>query len=197
MKKKLIKKENIYNVPNFLTLLRFILSFVLIYLFFNVETKNDVFVILGVFIFAAFTDFLDGQIARRFDQVTRFGAKFDIISDRLLWIITGILLVISFPLHGIFDNYHLIQMMLILTREILCLPIVLINLVRKDKIMMKAQWSGKTTTFLQGFAIPSLILSVYYPVFEFSIILAIACFFSGIWSFRDYSRQMRFFGKRN
>jgi CDP-diacylglycerol--glycerol-3-phosphate 3-phosphatidyltransferase len=197
MVKKIKTKEKIVNVPNFLTLLRFILTFVLIYLFFKVETQRDVFIILGVFIFAAFTDFLDGQIARRFNQVTKFGAKFDIIADRMLWIITGLLLVIFFPLHGIFDNSHLLQMILILTREIVCFPLVLINLFRKEKIMMKAQWSGKTTTFLQGFAIPFLILSVYFPAFWFSIILSFACFFSGLWSFRDYSRQMGFFRKRN
>jgi CDP-diacylglycerol--glycerol-3-phosphate 3-phosphatidyltransferase len=192
MEKKKTRREKIINVPNFLTLIRFVLAFVLIYLFLNVKTEMDVFIILGVFIFAAFTDFLDGQIARRFDQVTRFGAKFDIISDRLLWIMTSILLIVVFPLKGIFDHYHLLQMALILTREITCLPVVLINLFNKNKIMMKAQWSGKTTTFLQGFAIPSLILSVYFPAFWFSIILSIACFFSGLWSFRDYTRQMGF-----
>jgi CDP-diacylglycerol--glycerol-3-phosphate 3-phosphatidyltransferase len=194
---KKTRQEKIINVPNFLTLIRFLLAFVLIYLFLNVKTEKDVFIILGVFIFAAFTDFLDGQIARRFDQVTRFGAKFDIISDRLLWILTGILLVIVFPMKGIFDNSHLLQMVLILTREIICFPLVIINLFRKEKIMVKAQWSGKTTTFLQGFAIPSLILSVYFSAFWFSIILSFACFFSGLWSFRDYAWQMGFFRRRD
>ena len=190
---KKTQNEQIINVPNFLTLIRFTLAFTLIYLFLNIQTERDVFVILAVFIFAAFTDFLDGQIARRFDQVTKFGAKFDIISDRLLWVITGIFLLVIFPLNGIFDNYHLMQMLLILTREILCLPIVLINLMRHKSIMIKAQWSGKTTTFLQGFAIPCLIISAYTPNFWFSIILAVACFFSGIWSFIDYTKQTKFF----
>jgi CDP-diacylglycerol--glycerol-3-phosphate 3-phosphatidyltransferase len=187
-----MKKENIINVPNFLTLIRFILTFVLIYLFLKVRTKEEVFVIFGVFVFAAFTDFLDGQIARRFDQVTRFGAKFDIVADRFLWIITGIMVLVMFPLREIFNDYQVLQMILIVSREILCFPIVLINLARKKKIMIEAQWSGKTTTFLQGFAIPALILSVYIPLFRFSIILAVACFFSGLWSFRDYTKQVGF-----
>lgn len=188
-----MKKENILNIPNFLTLLRFISSFILIYLFFKVETERDVFVILGLFIFAALTDFLDGFIARRFNQVTKFGAKFDIISDRLLWIITAVLLITIFPLKGIFDKYHLMQMAFILTREIFCTPVLLVNLLRNKKIMIKAQWSGKTTTFLQGFAIPALILSIYIPFFNFSVVLAVACFFSGLWSFRDYTKQIKFF----
>lgn len=192
-KKKLKKieeevEENIKNWPNFLTLLRVILTFVLIYMFL---TNKDVLTIVWVFAFAAFTDFLDGQVARRFNQVTKFGAKFDIIADRFLWLTAALLILITFPLRGIFTDYHLMLMGLVLTREILCFPFAFYLLFKNRKrILTEAKWSGKTTTFLQGFAIPLIIFSALgYSFFDnVSVYLAFVTGMSGIWATSDYLR---------
>jgi CDP-diacylglycerol--glycerol-3-phosphate 3-phosphatidyltransferase len=194
MKRKKESKEKIINVPNFLTLLRFISVFVLIFMF---VYNHPVMWILAVFIFAALTDFFDGQIARKFRQVTKIGAKMDIIADRMLWISSGIGIMIFFPLRGIFDNYHLLQMVLILTREIICFPFALFNLIKGKKIMVEARWSGKVTTFLQGFAIPSVILSVYSVYFSYSIFLAVVTSLTGFLATKDYLRDILFLRKNS
>lgn len=49
-------------------------------------------VVLAVF---AATDWLDGYVARRFDQVTRLGQLLDPISDRALFLVVGIAFVVS------------------------------------------------------------------------------------------------------
>ena len=187
------KLENTINIPNALTLLRFILTFVLLGMFIF---DFPVLIIMYTFIFAAITDFLDGQIARGFRQVTKFGAKFDVIADRMLWITTGLCLLIFFPLRGIFDSSQLLQMALIMTREILCAPFTLINLSKHEKVLVPARWSGKITTFLQGFAIPAVILSVYYPYFDMSIILAVITSLFGVWAATEYIPNIGFFKKK-
>jgi phosphatidylglycerophosphate synthase len=182
------KKEKLLNAPNLITLVRVILTFVLIYMF----LKNfEVVPILIVFVIAALTDFLDGQVARRFNKVTFFGAKFDIVADRFLWITSGLLILITFYLRGIFSNYHMALMILSLTREFLCLPFVFMGLILKRKIFFQAESSGKITTFMQGFAFPLIILhSLGYILLEFSLYFAIFTAISGIWAAKDYGYKV-------
>jgi phosphatidylglycerophosphate synthase len=62
-------KENIYNLPNFLTSLRAIGSILLVYLIFADYSKFTIFI---AFVILALTDCFDGEIARRFDKKNNF-----------------------------------------------------------------------------------------------------------------------------
>jgi CDP-diacylglycerol--glycerol-3-phosphate 3-phosphatidyltransferase len=77
------------NLPNSLTLLRIFIVPLLVVVLLTPFSENWFGVprhILGVAIFlaAALTDYLDGKIARRRDQVTRLGQLLDPIADKLL-----------------------------------------------------------------------------------------------------------------
>ena len=74
------------NLPNKLTLLRVVLIPVFVVLLLLEGGQNDTLRIaaLIVFCFASFTDFLDGQIARRNNLVTNFGKFMDPLADKLL-----------------------------------------------------------------------------------------------------------------
>jgi CDP-diacylglycerol--glycerol-3-phosphate 3-phosphatidyltransferase len=77
------------NLPNALTLLRIFIVPLLVVVLLTPFSENWFGVprhILGVFMFlsAALTDYLDGQIARRRQQVTRLGQLLDPIADKLL-----------------------------------------------------------------------------------------------------------------
>ncbi len=77
------------NLPNALTLLRIFVVPLLVVVLLTPFSENWFGVprhILGVTIFlgAALTDYLDGHIARRRDQVTRLGQLLDPIADKLL-----------------------------------------------------------------------------------------------------------------
>jgi len=69
--------EKIYNIPNLLSFYR-ILVFPVIFLFILDERDQLFAIFLCINIF---TDFIDGQIARRFNMVTNFGAKLDSLAD--------------------------------------------------------------------------------------------------------------------
>lgn len=77
------------NLPNALTLLRIFIVPVLVVVLLTPFAENWVGLprhILGVTLFlgAALTDYLDGHLARRRDQVTRLGQLLDPIADKLL-----------------------------------------------------------------------------------------------------------------
>lgn len=98
------------NLPNRLTMLRIILSFVIIgilifpfdatgielpKLFINETIVIDIkYIIAGVlFIIASITDYLDGYIARKYNLVTDFGKMIDAIADKIL--VNSILIILS------------------------------------------------------------------------------------------------------
>ena len=74
------RNENIWNVPNLLTMLRMAAVVVFIVLFARGK-KNAAMI---VFILAAVTDVLDGYIARRFHLITSFGKLMDPLADKLM-----------------------------------------------------------------------------------------------------------------
>ena len=65
---------------------------------------------LAIFIIASLTDFMDGQIARKFNQVSDFGKFLDPLADKLLTIAA----MVMYCEWGIFPAWAL---MIVLTRE--------------------------------------------------------------------------------
>ncbi len=75
------------NLPNKLTILRVILIpvFLIVLLVpFNVDASIKRYIAAVVFLLSAFTDFLDGYIARKYNLVTNFGKFMDPLADKLL-----------------------------------------------------------------------------------------------------------------
>lgn len=71
------------NTPNKITLIRMLLVPVfMISLFSNWDFGKPLAVV--IFIIASVTDFLDGYIARKYNQITDFGKFFDPLADKLL-----------------------------------------------------------------------------------------------------------------
>jgi CDP-diacylglycerol--glycerol-3-phosphate 3-phosphatidyltransferase len=89
-----MEKENIFNIPNALTLIRILITFPLIYLIF---TDASILYIALIFIIGMLTDFFDGFIARNFNLKTEFGRKFDMFADRILMIGTAVSFLIKSP----------------------------------------------------------------------------------------------------
>jgi cardiolipin synthase len=87
-----------FNVPNLVTMSRIILIPLIIVLYYvpdewvALDQRN--LAATGVFILAATTDWLDGFLARRLNQMSAFGAFLDPVADKL--IVVGALVVLVF-----------------------------------------------------------------------------------------------------
>jgi len=90
----IIMGEAYLNLPNSITLLRILLIPVFVWLF--SESSPDQALTAGlVFAGAAFTDFLDGYLARKSGQITNLGKLLDPVADKLL-VASGLILLVQF-----------------------------------------------------------------------------------------------------
>ena len=92
---------------------------------------------LGIFILASVTDFLDGYIARHYNQVSDFGKFLDPLADKLLTIAA----MCIYCQWGVFPAWAL---MIVLTREFAVTGLRLVAVQNGDVIA--AGWSGKVKT---------------------------------------------------
>ncbi|HKN47491.1 MAG TPA: CDP-diacylglycerol--glycerol-3-phosphate 3-phosphatidyltransferase [Candidatus Polarisedimenticolia bacterium] len=78
------------NLPTWITIIRIFLTPVLVVVLMTRTTELERFGLswqtigVGVFLLASFTDYLDGWLARRRNQVTKLGILLDPIADKLL-----------------------------------------------------------------------------------------------------------------
>lgn len=83
------RKENIYNIPNFISLYRLLSVPFLAYIV--LQKKENLF--FYWFLFNLFTDVLDGFIARTFNLKTKFGAKLDSFADFAMYLLAMFALI--------------------------------------------------------------------------------------------------------
>ncbi len=136
------------TAPNLFTLVRLCCIPLFLYLLFGRDNIPAAAFLLGGL---GATDWVDGWLARHFNQVSEFGKMFDPTADRLLFIvsITGIL-VKGIPPAWVF--------WLIVVREVvvggtIATATLLFKMERFD-----VTWLGKLATFLLMFAIPGFML---------------------------------------
>src|ERR1700690_235010 len=71
------------NLPNKLTVFRFVLTALFLWALFSPIRYNDTLALI-LFSLAGATDFLDGQIARRRGLITNFGILMDPLADKIM-----------------------------------------------------------------------------------------------------------------
>ncbi len=86
----------LFNAPNTLTLLRIVLIPVFVLLFY-LPLPWARLACATVFLVAAITDWIDGYLARRLEQTSRFGAFLDPVADKLMVAAALVLLVEADP----------------------------------------------------------------------------------------------------
>ena len=168
-------KENIWNIPNALTLTRVLITLAIIYtIFFDYNLIS----IVVMFIIGMITDFLDGNIARIFNMKTEFGRKFDMLADRFLFVGAIVSLTIYSIYSGKINNFQIILIGLIASREIIGLPFGAYSFFTGKKIP-HVRVIGKITTVLQAVTFPVILLNLSFSPY-LAVFTGIAGLCSGI-----------------
>ena len=156
--------------------------------FLNMTVQQIIFA--GLFILASLTDFLDGYIARKYNQITTFGKFLDPIADKVLVFTALLYLMVQMP-----DRVAIWGVMVIIVREFLVTGVRLIA-VEHGKVIA-ASHLGKYKTLTTMLAIIMFLfndfgLTLIHPnlVWVTNIVYYIAIFFT-VWSGIDYLYKNR------
>ncbi len=142
------------NVPNLISMVRVVLIPVFIY-FLSQGTIHGWKWAIFIFIFASFTDLLDGWSARKLRQVSEFGEFIDPLADKFLVLSALIALMVVDPYLEVFDFWMIV---VIAGRDILIT--VMRWLAIKQNRPLRTSRFGKVKTAFQMASIV-LIIMVY------------------------------------
>lgn len=133
----------ILNFATILTISRiiFIPLIIFCYIYSDGELRN---IAAFIFLLALITDYFDGLIARKFNQETPFGAFLDPIADKLLVVITILLLSRTFD-----SIFFLIPALIIVSREFLVIAIRQRLAEIRALVPMRVNTLGKIKTAFQ------------------------------------------------
>lgn len=143
-----------WTIPNILTLMRLPLLFVIIGLLF-MDGRWVMTLTFGLFILGSVTDWLDGYLARKWNQITIFGKLMDALVDKVFVVGIFVGMLVS-PRPGM-PEWCVYCVLLIMTREFL---ITGLRLVAASKgLVLAAEKAGKYKTAAQMCAIGALFAS--------------------------------------
>ena len=147
------------NLPNKLTVLRVLMvPFFVAFMLYPLAGDASKYVALAIFCIASFTDFLDGNIARKRNLVTNFGKFMDPLADKLL--VCSALICLSSM--GKLPTWITL---IIIAREFI---ISGFRLVASDNgIVIAASYWGKFKTVSHMTMIIMLILDFGHPIYQF------------------------------
>ena len=140
---------------------------------------------LAIFVTAAASDGIDGWVARRFNQRSKFGAFIDPVADKTL-LLTGITVLAAVDWGPDGWSLPIWFSALVIVRDVIIIAGIGFLHFTHHKIVIKPHWSGKVCTVAQMFALGWVMLRIYLlpPLYP----CVIAAIFT-IWSAVAYIRQ--------
>jgi len=162
--RKYFNRNDIWLLPNVLCYLRFLLmlAFLVLYLVPFSLAGNDKahYLLAGAMIAtSAFTDFLDGFIARKFQKTSDLGKLLDPCADKLSQFGIALALAITFytypSLFALLGFYFLKDFWMFFA---------VISLAKRNRTFGGARWYGKVSTFLMYVVLGSLLIAGPYIV---------------------------------
>lgn len=172
------------NIPNILTVIRFLLVPVFGYFL----CSGQFVAAIIVFITACITDILDGIIARKFNLITSFGKLADPLADKFLQLTALTILTVQ-------KIIPLPVLIIVLAKELFMIAGSIL-IYKKVNFVVQANWYGKMTTVIFSFAIVmTIILHSTRIVNSYTDVLinifVFVAVFSTLFSFFMYSLEFK------
>jgi cardiolipin synthase len=142
-----VQTDRVFTVPNLLSFLRLLGVPLFLWLVLVREADGWAFLVLAV---SAFTDYLDGKLARRWHQISRVGQVLDPLADRLYIFST----VVALTLREIIPLWFAV---LLVGRDVF-LAFLVPALRRRGLTVLPVHFLGKAATFCLLYALPLLLL---------------------------------------
>lgn len=169
-----------FNIPIFLTMFRVILiPFFVIAFYLPIESSP--FITTFIFFIAGVTDWLDGYLARKWKQTTRFGAFLDPVADKVM-VVAALVLIVEYK-HSLWIT---IPAIIMISREIIisALREWMAELGERSKVAVS--WWGKWKTTAQMLALGGLLWRYNNYMEIAAIILLYIAAILTVWSMIQY-----------
>ncbi len=125
------------NIPNILSIIRILLVFVFLYIFFVVD---NIYLALLIFLIAGATDVVDGYLARRNGWITNLGKILDPVADKLM----QCTVLVSLCIKKIVPIWFVIPFF---AKELFTIIIGLI-VIKRRSVNVVSKWYGKLAVCL-------------------------------------------------
>lgn len=140
--------DNVWTLPNLFTLVRLLCLPVFLWLLFSQENRaGAAWLLAGL----GSTDWVDGYLARRFDQTSEFGKIFDPTVDRLFFFVAVIAIIID----GSIPIWFAVA---VLVREVVVGGVIAFSTLFLKMQRFGVTWLGKCATFLLMGSVPSFLI---------------------------------------
>ena len=153
-----------YTLPNILTLIRILLIPFFIFAFYLPLSWGPLLA-AGLFVLAAITDMLDGYLARKLNQTSKFGAFLDPVADKLM--VAAALVVVT----EIYSAWWItIPAIVMIGREIVISALREWMAEMGERGQVAVNWLGKVKTIAQMVALTGMVINISPLVAQFGFI---------------------------
>ena len=162
------------TVASRITIFRILLIpfFIATVLYYQPRSDFFRFVALGIFLTAAFSDLLDGYIARRFQQTSDVGAMLDPLADKVL-LMSAFICLYKVGIHFEAIRFPVWLVVAVISRDVMLLiGSAVIQLIHGKFKVQPTPW-GKLNTFVQACCIVGVLLQWPYSVIFWYITLVL------------------------
>ena len=149
------RHDRIMTLANSISISRILLAIPLVYILniFSIETQEMAYAVWGIIILIVLSDFLDGYVARKTDEITNFGKIIDPVADKICLVVVLIFLIFEYKLP------FLIFFLLLSVRDVY-LIIIGVYLINMQEEVFQSNWTGKwflaiSTLMMSAFIFPA------------------------------------------
>ena len=149
------RHDRIMTLANSISISRILLAIPLVYILniFSIETQEMAYVVWGIIILIVLSDFLDGYVARKTDEITNFGKIIDPVADKICLVVVLIFLIFEYKLP------FLLFFLLLSVRDVY-LIIIGVYLINMQEEVFQSNWTGKwflgiSTLMMSTFIFPA------------------------------------------